>query len=72
MQAKRDTDSHLDKTVSNNCNEREAVMKDLLQFGVRSSVHEAEVFSNPGKTCLVQRGLVSLLDWRWICGQDGT
>ena len=52
VQAKQDIDSYLDKSVSKDCKEREAVKKDLFQLGVHSSGHVAEVFSNPGKRVL--------------------
>ena len=45
---------YLDQIVSQNCNEREAVKKDLLQLGVHSFVHVAEVFSIPGTKLLKQ------------------
>ena len=48
VQAKQDADSYLDTTVFKDCKEREAVKKDLFQLGVYSSVHVAEVLSNPG------------------------
>ena len=70
VQAKQDADSYQDKIVFKDCKEREAVKKDLLQSGVHSSVHVAEGVSNPGK--VLSTDLVSHLDWRWICGQDGT
>ena len=38
-QAKQDTDSDPDKIVIKDCKEREAVKKDMLHFGVHSSVH---------------------------------
>ena len=46
--------------------------KDLLQLGVRSSVHVAEVFQILEKKRVLSTDLVSPLDWLWICGQDGT
>ena len=55
VQAKQDTDAYLDKIVSKDCKEREAVKKDLLQLGVHSSVHVAEVFSSSGKSFFVHR-----------------
>ena len=49
------TPFYLGKLVFKDCKEREAVKKDLLQLGVHSSVHVAEVFSKPGKTYIVHR-----------------
>ena len=71
MQAKQDADSYLGKLVFKDCKEREAVKKDLLQLGVHSSVHVAEVFQILEKRVL-STDFVSPLDWLWICGQDGT
>ena len=71
VQAKQDTDSYLDKNGFQRLQgERKAVKKDLLQLGVRSAVHVAEVFSNPGKTCSVHRlglrpGLALELQTAW-------
>ena len=55
LQRYADADSYLDKIVSKDCKEREAVRKDLLQLGVHSSVHVAEVFSDLGNWCFVHR-----------------
>ena len=47
--------TQIDKIVFKDCKERDAVKKDLMQLGVRSSVHMEEVFSNPGKRVFVHR-----------------
>ena len=70
VQTKQDTGSYLHKIVSKDCKVREAVKKDWLHFDVHSSVHVAEMFSNPGKTCFAHRlgltpGLVLDLRTGW-------
>ena len=55
MQVKQNADTYLDRTFSNDHRKKETVKKELIQLGVHSSVHVAEVFSSPRTARLVHR-----------------
>ena len=63
-------DPDLGRIVSRAVRRGRAVKQDLLQSSLHSSVHVAEVFSNPGKTCAAQslgltRGMALDLPTGW-------
>ena len=72
MQVKQNADVYLDRIFSNDLRKRETVKKELIQLGAHPSVHVAEVFFQAQGVHVLSTDLVSLLDLRLFCEQDGT
>ena len=72
MRVKQNADVYLDRTFSNDRRKTEIVKKELIQLGVHPSLHVVEVFSSPRTARFLSEDLVSLLDSRLTCDQDGT